>query len=226
MTPYYSDEFVTLYLGDCREVTEWLAADVLVFDPPYGVSWSQHGGGKRGNRRGTERRAGIANDSDTGVRDAILELWGDRPAITFGSFAAPRPCHVTHTAVYRMASNAGVLGSTTGFRRDVTPIYLTGRWPKRAARWSSVIETATTAGSPNSPQKHYRHPHAKPLDVMATLLSACPDGMVADPTAGSGSTLVAAKALGRKSIGVELDEAYCERAANRLSIPDLFGGAA
>lgn len=65
------------------------------------------------------------------------------------------------------------------------------------------------------------HPHAKPVDVMAeligTLAGAGVAGQVADPTAGAGSTLVAAKMLGRPAIGVELEERWCERAAERLS---------
>jgi len=106
--------------------------------------------------------------------------------------------------------------------------YLLGPWPTGIGGRSSVIATRTpTQGNPNSPQGRYKHPHAKPLDVMEQLIEACPPGVIADPFAGSGSTLVAARNLGRRAIGVEIDERYCEIAARRLAQGVLpLGGAA
>ena len=110
-----------------------------------------------------------------------------------------------------------MFNESAGFCRDADAIYLL-HLPSGYGGRSSIIQTgASRANWPSGPAIRYGHPHAKPVDVMETLIAACPPGSVADPFAGSGSTLVAARNQGRKAIGVELDERYCEAAARRLS---------
>jgi site-specific DNA-methyltransferase (adenine-specific) len=221
VNPYYADDTVTLYLGDCREMTEWLAADVLVTDPPYGIGY--------GRKRGTwampaDRPATIAGDADTAPRDWVLAQW-PRPAMVFGDLKL-RPAGTRKTLVYRKPPDSGTHGALAGFRHDIEAVYLLGRWPAALGGSSSVIESrARMVGGSVGPAARYGHPHAKPVDVMETLIAAWPPGVVADPFAGSGSTLIAARNLGRKAIGVEIDERYCERAARRLCQDVLITGA-
>ena len=136
--PYYEDDLVTLYLGDCREVTDWLAADVLVTDPPYGRDWSSgslkaaQGGGH------SSGRDGIAGDSDTAVRDQALAMWGDRLAVVFGDLILAPPAGNKQALVYQKPPDAGVAWS--GGR---IPARCRGHLPDRPmadrARWPSSV---------------------------------------------------------------------------------------
>lgn len=213
MTPYYADDYVTLYHGDCRELLPSIEADVVVTDPPYGVSWSQHGGGVNGKTRGSRKHHGIVGDDDTSARDEMLRAISGIPAAVFGSFRAPFPADVRQVLIYQRSPDAGLMGSVTGFRTDADPIFLIGPWPVRTVHSSSVL--ASRIGL-QTLQTGDSHPHAKPVDVLVRLISAAPPGTILDPFAGSGSTLVAAKSLNRKAIGIEIEERYCEVAANRL----------
>jgi DNA modification methylase len=221
--PYFDDGQVQLYLGDCRDVTEWLAADVLVTDPPYGMAYERS---RRTWKMPADRPARITGDADTALRDWALEAWGARPAMAFGSLKLAVPACTTQVLVYRKPPDSGTHGAAAGFRHDVEAVYLTGPWPHAIGGRSSVIETsARMIGGAHGLAARSGHPHAKPVDVMETLIAACPPGVIADPFAGSGSTLVAARNLGRHAIGVEVDERYCEKAARRLSQMILGGEA-
>lgn len=220
-TPYYQDDSVTLYHGDCLEITEWLKADVLVTDPPYGIGYSRGFNAKRGSRS----HPGIANDHDTAARDTALAMWGELPAVVFGSLRAEYPSGVRDVLVWHKPPDAGLVGSTTGFRRDIEAIFICGTWPKSTAARSSVLRSGIrSVGNPYSPAGRTGHPHAKPVDLLEQLIGATA-GTIADPFAGSGSTLVAARNLGRKAIGVELEERYCELVARRLDQMALDFGA-
>ena len=216
MKPYYSDDLVTLFHGDCRDITDWLTADVLVMDPPYGRAWRQ--GRLKSARQADDSHGGILGDLDTEVRDHVLAAWGDRPSLVFGDLMLAPPAGTKQVLVYRKAPNAGTRGALGGRRRDLEAIYMVGKWPTGLGGLTSIVTTAAPSqGNPSSPQGKFQHPHAKPIDVMAELIAMCMDGVIADPFAGSGSTLVAAKLVGRRAIGVELDAGHCRTVARRLA---------
>lgn len=229
---YYQDPFVTLYHGDCLEITDWLAADVLVTDPPYGTQVTTtansnaggYGRASRAERREASQGYGrrqnaagvgvlntgrhgcmIANDTGTETRDAALGLWGDRPALLFGSPRMPDPPIAVADRLVWNKTRPGMNGGPWRYLHE--SIYVTAGF----IRVNNAAVSILTAWP-----DQVDHIHAKPQEIMRPLVASTPPGIIADPFAGSGSTLVAAKALGRKAIGVELEERYAEIAARRL----------
>jgi DNA modification methylase len=217
--PYYRDDNVTLYHGDCLEITAWLEGDVLVTDPPYGTQFSvlnpRGGYGRRGVGGLPPEGFVIANDETTDTRDEVLRRWGTKPALVFGSPRMPEPPGTWADRLVWDKKRPGMNGGPWRYRHE--SIYVTAGFVRRDNETVSVL----TAWPDQTD-----HIHAKPLGLMTSLVGCAPPGVVADPFAGSGSTLVAARNLGRKAIGVELEERYCEIIAKRLDQMCLdLGGA-
>jgi site-specific DNA-methyltransferase (adenine-specific) len=223
MSLYYQDDYVTLYHGDClTEHREWLDADVLVTDPPYGMAYTGFGG-RKGEPRRTTGKLYVSGDSDTKIRDSALVQWGNKPAITFGKWTIPRPAGVKARLIWDKTP-CGFMGDLSmpwGSAEEEIYIHGSGFIGKREA--NILRSPALMSGDANRPD----HPTPKPTGLMELLIAKCPPGTIADPFAGSGSTLVAAKNLGRHVIGVELEERYCEIIAKRCAqdVLDIFGVA-
>lgn len=209
MSIYFQDEWVTLYHGDALEVHEWLGADVLVTDPPYGVAFQS------ARRSGNDRFDKIAGDDTTDLRDAILGLWhgfDTRPALVFGTWRAERPKGVRQRLIWAKGDDPGLGDLKMPWGYGDEEIYVQGEgWAGK--RRTNVYRTPKVAASKNP-----GHPTPKPVPLMEALISdGCPDEWaIADPFAGSGATLMAARNLGRRAIGVELEERYCEIIAKRI----------
>lgn len=228
MSLYYSDDFITLYHGDClTDHREWLAADVLVTDPPYGSqmiakSTSAHKGGY-GRRQvhggATQDGAIIANDTTTETRDAALAAFVG-PTLTFGTPRLPDPPGWWDNRLVWDKREPGLNGGPWRYTHE--SIFVRGEgWKRTSASSFSILSFPSGNGTWEKKQ----HIHAKPVKLMEALIAAAPEGVIADPFAGSGSTLLAAKNLGRKVIGVELDEKHCETIAKRCAQEVLDFGA-
>lgn len=206
MKPYYDDGSITLYLGDCREVDAWQSADVLVTDPPYGIGY------RSGSRRETLADS-IEGDDDTSLRDVVCGLWAPRPALVFGTWRIPRPAGTRARLVWDPKGALGMGDLSIPWKPSDQEVYVlgsgfVGRRTSNVLRYAPVQSTARGGRT---------HPHEKPVSLLHDLIGKCPPGVIVDPFAGSGSTLVAAKNLGRGAIGVEVCERYCEIAAKRLA---------
>ncbi len=218
---YYSDDFVVLLHGDCLEITEWLQADVLCTDPPYGVGWEANRLDSDRAKRAKSSQS-IIGDESTQARDAAIAAWGRRPAVVFGSWRKPLSCQPSHRIIWHKAGRHPGVSPSPWFSTDEEVWLLGSGWT--GSPTGTVI---TTREQRSLEPARVGHPTPKPLALMSILIAKCPPGTIADPFAGSGSTLVAAKALGRKAIGVELEERYAEIAARRLAQDVLdFGGEA
>ena len=218
--PYYQDETVTLYHGDCLTETTWLEADVLVTDPPYGIAYRSEG---MSNAAVPAPKA-IAGDATLAARDTALALWGDRPALVFGSWRADRPAATKHRLIWHKRKALPGMRATPWYAAD-EEIYVLGSGFLGSPE-QNVYATDTRQDGAVGEVARWGHPTPKPIALMERLIAKCPPGIIADPFAGSGSTLVAARNLGRRAIGVELEEKYCEVIAKRLSQGVLdFGDA-
>jgi len=208
-TPYYEDELVQLFHGDCRQITEWLEADVLLCDPPYGINYNS------GSPRDT-LAASIQGDEDTTIRDTVLNMWGPKPALVFGTWRIPRPPRVQERLIWDTKGALGMGDLSIPWKPSDQEIYVLNHTTSngfRGRRGSNIIVCPPVQSMARNGRVH---PHQKPVALLAALIEKCPPGVLADPCAGSGTLGVAAKMVGRPAILVESDKRYLPLIVDRL----------
>ena len=213
MKPYYEQDGITIYHADCREML-WLmpTAAVMVTDPPFGILFRSGMNGSERLSTRPDRPVSIVGDEDTTVRDAVVSSWTG-PALVFGSWKKPRPVGVRHVLTWEKGDHLGMGDLSIPWRPNTEEIYVIGTGFS-GHRGTSVLRVP---GPVSWATRGRTHPHEKPVALLEALLLKCPEGTVLDPFMGSGTTLVAAKNLGRRAIGIEIEERYCEIAAKRLA---------
>lgn len=225
ITPYYEREGITLYCGDCREIYGTLAPrkgpDLVLSDPPWGTRTAVDA------RRFTRRESPwwrVVDNSQIRTHEKII---GDDEEFD------PSPW-IGGLAILWGANNfAQRLPHSNGWlvwdKREGAESMAENGWPLGEAElaWTNVIGCTRVfrnlwSGLLRSEEKgKFYHPTQKPVRLMQWCIqlanNLCPDGIVIDPYCGAGSTLVAAKQLGRRAIGIEINEQYCEIAVKRLA---------
>jgi site-specific DNA-methyltransferase (adenine-specific) len=216
MTPYYEDDAVTIYHGDCREILPALdGVDLVLTDPPYNEV-NRHSAGLRTLDRGGADSLPVDVD------------WLARTLPTVATGSIYVWCGMEQVSVLRAGLVAQGMSTRTCVWHKSNPSPMNGQ-----LMWLSAIELCVFARhkkatftrhceapvwfGPTEPRDD--HPTAKPEWLFKRLIvaSSLPGDVVLDPFMGSGTTLRAAKDLGRHAVGIEISERYCETAVNRLA---------
>ena len=204
MTPYYDEDGIVIYHGDCRDVLPQLPdGGVVITDPPYSSNRPEGEFCATGNVAVSLHLASLkvptmlvfGTSSGRGIefmRSAIRALPHNRVLVWHRSF------------VHSPAAGP--------WRWDVVLIHVFGRGSFGRPDQSSLLQTDGT----RSLAVELGHPSPVPVEVMAWLYTPFSGQRVIDPFMGSGSVLVAARQCGSPGIGIEVEEKYCEIAAERL----------
>ena len=232
MTPYYADDLVTIYHADCRDVIPSLTdVDLVITDPPYAS----------GARRDAERQVRgsmlrALDDEDWFSHDSMT-AWGFQWFIR-SVFTDLRPrlvegAHVYSFIDWRQTPTLYGMLEASGYRVNQCLVWAKTHYGM-GAYWRNQHENIVFAsnGMPTamvdrgmgsvltaaavSPDAR-KHPTEKPAPLIQRLLRAVPGDRILDPFMGSGPVLEAAKTLGRRAIGIEIEERYCEIAARSCS---------
>ena len=205
MKPYFERDNVQIYHGDCREILPALQVDTICADPPYGIDLQKRMGGSRAKYTRALNEYTVIGDSEPFDPAHLL---GFRRVILWGGnhFASRLP----DTRCWLLWDKRK--GGTPDNQADAEVAWTNFDEPTRlySHKWRGMIKDSEQA------EKRI-HPTQKPVSLMRWCLTlAKPHGVVCDPYMGSGSTIRAALDMGFPTVGIELDERYCEAAAKRL----------
>jgi site-specific DNA-methyltransferase (adenine-specific) len=233
VNPYYSDESVTLYHGDCLEILPQIPhtpRSIVLTDPPYGIG-VRYGSGSDDAR----------DDYWQWHAEWLAEARRISPVVVFTHkvSALQQVTGWDHIGAWTKPQSFGVRLGNSPVVPHWEPIFMfgihsIGTNSEMTPDVFAARPVPQTAGGKRGresweKQQATKHPVPKPEGLYARLLDAFGQraDTVIEPFAGSGTTLRVAKDAGMKAIGVEIEERFCELIATRMSQEVLdFGGAA
>lgn len=207
--PYYDHAGITIYHGDCRDILPDLPpVDLVLTDPPYGKLLKNHSAGK--HRRPAPYL--IVGDNSSDVGELVINYFHEHPIMVFAS-----PLHTWsgswgQVLVWDKGPAVGGGGDYRKYWKFSFELILTARLGVLCGERDQAILKYW-----NSPTNSSLHIAQKPIKLIRYLISKTMFQTILDPFMGSGTTLVAAKQLNRKAIGIEIEEKYCQIAVERLS---------